>query len=570
MNRVKPDLSCPGACVPPWARTLALLCLGLPALALAQDRVHIVQPGDNLHDLARRYLDDPAQWPQLQQANGVSHPRQLKPGSRLVIPAALARPDPTPAEVLHVAGPASVRRDANTPAVPLVAGERVNEGARIEVGDGGFVTLRLADGSVVRLAAGTQLRLRELRHAPASGQSQSGIELERGRVDATVTPLRTPRSRFEVHTPRAVGGVRGTTFGVAVADGGDFLGDVREGAIQVRAPTASPGRSAQVSTGQGARVGTTGAIAVTPLLPPPDLSRVPGVVEDISFVELPLSPDPAVSAWQVRIASDTSAEHVVRNGTFRQPAARFAGLDDGSYLLAVRATDRHGIPGAEAVRPLVVNARPQAPLLREPRPDSERVASDVTLLCTEGTGALGYTFQLARDAAFEDLVVQSPEVDQCRYTVPALAPGNYFWRVASIGRDVQGQRDQGPFSQPSTFRVLALPPTPSAPVMREGDVRTLAIAWNAGPGGPWRHQIQIAHDAAFTRFLNDELLTEPVFTRAMPPAGIYHVRVRQIDARGLQGAWTDTQRLTLHGHVATSDAQPLTSAEGKPVRLGAP
>lgn len=571
MNRVKPDLSCLEACVPTWAQTLAMLCLCMPALALALDQVHIVQPGDNLHDLARRYLDDPAQWPQLQQANGVSHPRRLKPGSRLVIPAALARPDPAPADVLHVARPASVRRDAITPAVPLAAGERVTEGAQIEVGDGGFVTLRLADGSVVRLAAGTQLRLRELRHAPASGQSQSGIELERGRVDATVTPLRTPRSRFEVHTPRAVGGVRGTTFGVAVAEGGDFLGDVREGAIQVRAQAALPGRSALVGAGQGARmVASSGAIAVTPLLPPPDLSRVPGVVEDISLVELPLSPDPAVSAWQVRIASDASVEHVVRNGTFRQPAARFAGLDDGSYLLAVRAMDRQGIPGAEAVRQLVVNARPQAPLLREPRPDSERVASDVTLLCTEGTGALGYIFQLARDETFEDLVVQSPDVDQCRYTAPALAPGRYFWRVASIGRDAQDRRDQGPFSQPAMFRVLALPPVPSAPTVRQGGVHTLAIAWNASSGGLWRHQIQIAHDAAFTRLLNDELLTEPVFTRAMPPAGIYHVRVRQVDAQGLQGAWTDTQRLSLHGHVATTDAQPLTSAEGEPVRLGAP
>lgn len=571
MNRVKPDLSCVETGVLPWARTLAMFCLCVPALALAMDQVHIVQPGDNLHDLARRYLDDPAQWPQLQQANGVRHPRRLIPGSRLVIPAALARPDTTPADVLHVAAPASVRRDAVNPAVPLVAGERVTEGAQIEVGDGGFVTLRLADGSVVRLAAGTQLKLRELRHAPASGQSQSGIELERGRVDATVVPLRTPRSRFEVHTPRAVGGVRGTTFGVAVAEGGDFLGDVREGAIQVRARAAVPGQSGLVSAGQGARVGAfSGAIAVTPLLPPPDLSRVPAVVEDISFVELPLSSDPAVSAWQVRIASDTSAEHVVRNGTFRQPAARFAGLDDGSYLLAVRAMDRHGIPGAEAVRQLVVNARPQAPLLREPRPDSEQVASDVTLLCTEGTDALGYTFQLARDETFEDLVVQSPDIDRCSYTAPALAPGSYFWRVASVGRDVQGQRDQGPFSQPATFRVLMLPPTPSAPVVRDGDVHTLAIAWNASQGGLWRHQIQIAHDAAFTLLLNDQLLGEPVFTRAMPPAGIYHVRVRQVDAKGLQGAWTDTQRLTLRGHVATTNAQPLTSTGGQPVRLGAP
>ncbi|WP_066268743.1 FecR domain-containing protein [Hydrogenophaga palleronii] len=550
---------------------IAGLCLCAPVLA-QQDLVHTVQPGDNLHDIAQRYLDDPRQWPELQRFNHVSHPRRLRPGSQLVIPAALARPAPASAEVLHVAGQASVRTAAQTAAEPLAIGAKVNEGAQIEVGDDGFVTLRLADGSLLRLAAGSSAQLRELRHAPASGQVQSTIQLERGRIDATVSPLpAASRSRFEVHTPRAIGGVRGTTFGVAVGPQGDFIGDVRQGAIHVQAQHARPGAgaAAMVRAGEGTRVGAAGtAIGVVPLLAAPDLSRVPAVLEDIAWVEVPLAQDTGAVAWQVRIARDAASEQVLRNGRFTQPLARFAGLEDGEYQLAVRALDAQGIPGIEAQRTLVVNARPQAPLLREPRAGSRLPAHAVELLCTEGSDAVGYRFQLARDAAFTDLVAQTGDLPQCRHKAVDLPPGAYHWRVASVARDAQGQRDQGPFSAAVPFNVVPLPPQPEAPSLRSEDSRSLGVAWSASPGGPWRHQIQLAHDDKFARLLDDQQLQEPAWRRSMPPPGTYHLRVRQIDPDGLQGAWSSAQRLEVHEQISTSSEQPLTSFDGQPVRTG--
>jgi len=543
------------------------LFLAVQTAHAQQDQVHVVQTGDNLYDLAQRYLDDPGQWPELQRRNRVGDPRRLLPGSRLVIPAALARPEPATANVLHVAGPVSAAHPGQPAAAPLAMGDRVSEGTLIDVGDDGFLTLRLADGSVVRLAAGTQMRLRELRHAPASGQVQSGLQLERGRVDATVRPLPPGRSRFEVRTPRAVGGVRGTTFGVAVGPDGDFIGDVREGAIQVSALAATPGSaSALVQAGQGARAGAT--IAVAPLLAPPDLSRVPELVEDISWIDLPLSRDAGASAWQVRIASDDSAERVVRNATFAQPVARFAGLDDGDYLLAVRALDERGIPGTEAIRRLVVNARPMAPLLRAPRQGSRVVAPDVELLCTEGAGAQGYRFQVARDASFAEPVAQTADLPRCEHTVRNLAPGAYVWRVAAVATDAKGQRDQGPYSQPVAFDVVELPPAPPSPTLRGQDSDTLGMSWSASPGGPWRHHIQLARDEAFAQLLDEQQLTAPSYTRPMPEAGTYHVRVRQIDTEGLAGRWSEPQRLEVHGRVMTGDAQPVTSSEGRPLRPG--
>ncbi|MCW5655348.1 FecR domain-containing protein [Hydrogenophaga sp.] len=536
----------------------------VPGLVLAQQDVrHTVQPGDNLHDLARRYLEDPRQWPRLQALNQIRHPRRLQPGTTLVIPAALARTPMAPATVLHVAGPASVQHDAAPGATALAAGQRVPEGARIDVGDGGFVTLQLADGSQVRLSAGTQTRLTELRHAPAPGHSQSRIELERGRVDATVTPLPTPRSRFEIRTRRAVGGVRGTTFGVASNDQGDFIGDVREGAIDVR---GSAGGGTALRAGEGARVDASGT-TLARLLPPPDLGTLPAVVEDIAVVELPLPRLPSADGWQVRIAAGDDPQKVVRNGLFTQSPARLPGLEDGSYLVSVRALDPWGIPGGAAEHALVVNARPVAPLLREPQAGARLLSNGLQLACTDSTEAIGYRFQIARDAAFRDVVEQTTDLGTCLHRPALLQPGNYLWRVAAVARTAQGERDQGPFSRAVPFSVVAQPPTPGAPSSRSG-ANALHVAWSASPGGPWRHQIQLAQDERFSRILDDQRLDEPSYTRGLPTPGLYHLRVRQIDAEGFEGPWSPVQRLDVPARITTSDQQPLTNSEGQPVQPG--
>ena len=553
MMRISSRLCCSLLLAPAW-----------PALA-QQALVHTVQPGDNLYHLAQRYLEDPSQWRQLQALNEVRNPRRLMPGSLLTIPAALLRSPATTAQVLHVTGTVSARSAGGTTA--LRVGERIEEGALIEVAEGGFATLRLADGSVLRLASGTQARLSELRHAPAPGHAQSRIELDRGRVDATVTPLPTPRSRFEIRTRRAVGGVRGTDFGVAANEQGDFIGDVREGAIQVTAlETPRPLPATLLQAGEGAHVGS-GGVTVARLSAAPDLSALPSVVEDIATIELPLPGAPGATAWMVRIARDEQANQVLRNGLFSQPLARFEGLEDGHYHLRVRVLDAHGIPGAVATRALEVNARPVPPLLREPRPRSRLPAPEVELLCTEGEGAVGYRFQLERDAAFTDLIEQTADLARCQHTLRALVPGSYHWRVAAVARDAKGQRDQGPFSPAMAFDVVPLPPEPAPPQMRTHD-GSLHLQWSASAGGPWQHQIQIAHDAAFTRPLDDRLLAEPSFTRAAPAPGLYHVRVRQLDAEGLRGPWTGAQRLEIPTRVLTTDLQPLTNSEGQPVQHG--
>lgn len=47
----------------------------------------------------------------------------------------------------------------------------------------------------------------------------------------------------------------------------------------------------------------------------------------------------------MQIARDAGLNQVLRNGIFAADAIRLQGLDDGKYVLAVRALDRDGMAG---------------------------------------------------------------------------------------------------------------------------------------------------------------------------------------------------------------------------------
>ncbi len=239
----------------------------------------------------------------------------------------------------------------------------------------------------------------------------------------------------------------GTTFGVAVADDGSFISDVREASVQVqRTATTAGGDGALLRGGEGTRVGADGAaIMVTPLLPAPDLAGPPAVVEDIAFIDLPLPRQADASRWQVRIAADAQLEQVLRNGEFPGSAqARFAGLPDGRYRVAVRAVDARGIPGGESVQALEVNARPEPPLRIEPQGGARVHGEQLRIRCADVPDAIGYVIQLARDAAFtqQQSLAGDAGAARCERTLAMPAPGAYFWRVATVALEAGGARDQ--------------------------------------------------------------------------------------------------------------------------------
>lgn len=220
---------------------LAALTAALAAgAAQAQELVpYEVRRGESLYVIAERLLDDARRWPDVARLNRLVRPSRLQPGQRLLLPASLLKGTAVPARVEYVRGPVRVEGSM------LRIGDAVDEGAALDVGASGFVSLRLHDGSLLQLQANTHSKLLRLRDLPAAQRRNTLIELDRGRIDATVAP-QAPGSRFEVKTPLATAGVRGTRFGVSVPqEAVRTTADVVEGKVEVRAEARGAGQAGQ-------------------------------------------------------------------------------------------------------------------------------------------------------------------------------------------------------------------------------------------------------------------------------------------------------------------------------------
>ncbi|MCM8774860.1 MAG: FecR domain-containing protein [Candidatus Omnitrophica bacterium] len=82
-------------------------------------------------------------------------------------------------------------------------------GDKIETGENGSVEISLDNGHIIELRPKTQMMIRILSRNPKTGEYKNLFESEFGRIRAKLRQI-TPGSSFEVQTPTAVCGVRGT------------------------------------------------------------------------------------------------------------------------------------------------------------------------------------------------------------------------------------------------------------------------------------------------------------------------------------------------------------------------
>ncbi|HYG44447.1 MAG TPA: FecR domain-containing protein, partial [Bordetella sp.] len=179
-----------------------------PAGALGDDFIYRIRQGDTLIQLAGTYTRNESNWATLQRLNSVGDPYRLMIGSELRIPLALIPEVPAPTQAVHVSGSASMN------GTPLREGMPIAEGATITTSANGFVTLQLADGTKVTLPQGGTTQVERLRQFEGSALTDSILRVERGTLDSHVAPSGQGVGRFEVRTPVAVTGVRGTRFRV--------------------------------------------------------------------------------------------------------------------------------------------------------------------------------------------------------------------------------------------------------------------------------------------------------------------------------------------------------------------
>jgi hypothetical protein len=535
----------------------AAMVVALPAAAAPADdaeHVHLTAPGDTLIGLGRRYLVDPSQWPQLARLNQVRDPRRLPIGRGLRIPLRLMRTEPVPAEVLAASGAV---RSGNA---AVGVGQALPEGSDLATGADGHVTVRLVDGTLLRLRAGGRLRIDESRRVPAADAVRSGVRLDQGRVEVQAKPARGGQPGFRIHTPQGVLAVRGTEFRVA-ADAAQTLGEVLEGAVAV----AGRGDAEQrVGAGQGTVVDASGRVAAPrALLPAPDVTGLPALHER-PLVRLALPPLPGAAGYRVQVARDDRFDALLADLRSATPELRLAGLEDGRYPMRLRAVDADGLEGRDAVATLALKARPEPPLPQAPVPRAVLRGNAVEFAWTASSEAARYRLQLSRDeggaAAFAAPLLDLKDLAALTHRAEGLPPGAYVWRLGSVRAD----GDLGPWGDALHFELRALPPQPEAPAPPTVGDRTVRFFWQGLPGK--RFELQVARDVAFQDRVAEPVLEGTTFELTPPGPGRFFVRLRARDADGFVGPWSATQYFDVPNCVRDAQAG-CVRAEGGPLQL---
>lgn len=543
-----------------WGRALQLAAIGLTMAAAAVSAgepvfTHVVTREETLIALSRRLLADPRQWPQLQQHNRIADARRVPVGTVLKIPVRLLATEPVPARVLSASGEVS-----GPQGVAVAAGQALPQGARLQAGDGGQATLQLVDGTVLRLRAGSTVQVETSRRLPGSGGALSGVKVEDGQVE--VQAQKRPGAGapgFQISTPQGLLGVRGTEFRVSVdARAENTRNEVLEGQVMTEGRDGRAGRS--VAAGFGVVVDRSGT--VTPpvrLLAPPDVSAWPALQERV-LVRFPIRPQPAVVAYraQVAAAADPAFERVLQDVRSTGAELRLVDLPDGDYRIRVRAEDAQGLQGRDALHLFTLKARPEPPLPAGPGPKAVVSGARLDLAWASVDEARSYRLQLARDEAMREPIQDQRTLAGTAWSVDALAPGVYFWRLASE----RSATDQGPFGPVQRVELRALPAPLPPPRVGED---SLKLAWEGLPGQTF--EVEFARSADFAVLELTRRTEQSALELRLPGTGRYWVRMRARDPDGFVGPYTAPQAFTVPNCLRDGQQRCVGGADGGSVLI---
>lgn len=523
-----------------WMCAASLTCC--PDLVVAGTvscHTHTAVAGDTLIALSQRYLAQPQHWQVLARVNHVPNPRRIPIGTELCIPVDQLKATPRPGVVLEVVGQATAQQDtraglASTPQ-EVRKGDAVPPGMTLRTSTNGYVTVQLADGSILKIQADTQARLDSSQHYEEAGFYASVWSVLRGRVESLVTHLTGGQPRYQIKTPQAVLGVRGTEFRVAT-DARRTLGETLTGTVAV----SNGKQAALLGAGQGTVAeGLSQVAPPMPLPPAPTLSALPTLFErPLLRVDLPATP--GATSYRLQIAEDADFRRVRAELTDTQPRFRVSELPDGVYFLRMRVANAQGLEGQNAQATFQLKARPEPPIPTAPGHQAKLRAREATLSWTSHPQATRYRLQIAHDAAFTQLVVDRADIRDTQLVAP-LPAGDYFWRIATTASTNTGALDPGPWGDAQALLMREPPAQPPPPKLTPD---ALQFSLQAEPGQ--RFEFQMARDEFFADLIKAVSSDSPDVSLPRPTeGGRLYVRYRAIDPDGFVGPYTSPQLVLL-------------------------
>lgn len=511
--------------------------------AATGDYVYRIVKGDTLIGLSSHLLNAPEDWPKVARHNRLPNPNHIVPGNELRVPLALLKSSLAHATVTHTVGDVKVSAANGAPSAVAALGATLGEGATVVTGKDGFATLRLQDGSTVRVQSASQVQVERMRTYPDVGLLESAMKLISGRVTSLVQKFRAEdkkETRHGVTTPTANLAVRGTEFRVSADEQGVSRGEVLEGAVAI----AAAGATGSAGSAQGKRLDAGFGSVVDAnrnvsdpiaLLAAPNLLQL-APLQERTILRFPLPAIPGAHGYRAQVARDAGFNTVVAEIVSATADLRLTNIDDGSYFMRVRAFDARGLEGRDATHAFKLKARPEPPLVTSPAAKGKVRATEVEFKWAENTAAATYHLQVARDPSFKTVVHENKAVAGGSVSVAKLPVGEYFWRVASLRKD----GDRGPYGDVSAFTLLPPPAQPEPPLM---DATGIQFRWSGEPGQTF--EFEVANEAKFVKPIITQKVTTPELTLPLPNHGTYYMRFRAIDADGFVGPYTSAQRFVV-------------------------
>ncbi|MBC8211888.1 MAG: FecR domain-containing protein [Gammaproteobacteria bacterium] len=338
-----------------------LLALHFPVLLAAQQEAweYTFRPGDSLWKIAEKYTTSASNWVEIQQLNSdrLGPNRKILPGTRIEIPLAMLKSQPTPARVIALNGGGSLVR-ANGEQEALTLDTKIYSGDRVMTAVGQNLRIQFADKSELQVLAETEVVFDRLSHHQQSGMVDTRIRLNSGRLNTRVNRL-SDDSRYEIRTPAAITAVRGTGFRLSSDSSQVTRTEVSEGRVAV----AAGGVEKALSAGYGIL-----AEEGKPLSEPVRLLAAPVISAhrevDRGSLQFGWSALDGAEYYRYQLAQDQAFNQITRDNTVPQNTVILSDLQPGSYYLRVRGVDRLKLEGANAS----LDFRVQQPV-QEPEPN---------------------------------------------------------------------------------------------------------------------------------------------------------------------------------------------------------
>lgn len=517
--------------IPYRAVALLLACALQAAPARAQVAVdtleHRIDLGDTLIGLHARLMRPDADWRVVQRLNRIADPHRLRPGTTLRIPVSMLREQPASAEVLHVHGEVLLERPGAA-STPLHATDPLRSGDLVTTGAQSSVSVRFDDGSHLLLGPFGRLRVQRHVRLGASGVLGTQLRLEAGGMETHVQPAQ-PAPRFELRTPVASLGVRGTDFRARL-DGQRLFAEVLHGRVAVAAQPVDAGFGTVAALG---RVATPRALVAAP-----DVSRLPTLVQKLPL-QFSLPPAAGARRYRAQLFDTAEPESLLLDGLFDAPQITWPDTPpDGRYALRVRVADDAGIEGHTAERLFTLKARPEPPFQLRPRAGERLTDAAVAFAWARHPQADHYRLQVAAQPDFSAPVVDRDDITGTE-TTATLPVGNWYWRLATV----RSGSDAGPWGDASELQRIEPPPPPAAPAAEPPQTTDagLVMRWAAVPLPDVSYQVQVARDAAFTQLVVDQTTAATELVLPRPEPGAYYLRVRAVAGDGRAGAFGAAQ-----------------------------